>query len=136
MKLKVKTSKGKNFEIVVQPSNTINVKTVSKNKVPLVRSLTLTWVTFCIDTSNKSVVLTLQKDYVPICMERYDIVNQSIPCRNLMGKNFMEINPYLVVSLSLYQLIRTTAKEELSRRRAMYQLIRIFAIRAFLSLLS
>ncbi|KAI9124426.1 hypothetical protein K1719_004348 [Acacia pycnantha] len=46
-----------------------DVKTASKNKVPLVRSLTLTWVTFCIETSNKSVVLKLHKDYVPICME-------------------------------------------------------------------
>jgi hypothetical protein len=40
-----------------------------KNKVPLVRSLTLNWVTFCIETSNKPTVLKLHKDYVPICME-------------------------------------------------------------------
>ncbi|PPR93760.1 hypothetical protein GOBAR_AA26907 [Gossypium barbadense] len=45
------------------------VKTASKNKVPLVRSLTLNWVTFCIETSNKAVVLKVHKDYVPICME-------------------------------------------------------------------
>ncbi|KAL5775569.1 hypothetical protein ACOSP7_013126 [Xanthoceras sorbifolium] len=46
-----------------------DVKTSVKNKVPLVRSLTLNWVTFCIETSNKAVVLKGHKDYVPICME-------------------------------------------------------------------
>ncbi|XP_052730931.1 protein MOR1 isoform X3 [Vigna angularis] len=46
-----------------------DVKTATKNKVPLVRSLSLTWVTFCIETSNKSVVTKVHKDYVPICME-------------------------------------------------------------------
>ncbi|KAF8413913.1 hypothetical protein HHK36_001909 [Tetracentron sinense] len=46
-----------------------DVRTALKNKVPLVRSLTLNWVTFCIETSNKAVVLKLHKDYVPICME-------------------------------------------------------------------
>ncbi|XVF23003.1 hypothetical protein REPUB_Repub13aG0000300 [Reevesia pubescens] len=46
-----------------------DVKTATKNKVPLVRSLTLNWVTFCIETSNKAVVLKVHKDYVPICME-------------------------------------------------------------------
>ena len=33
------------------------------------RSSTLNWVTFCIETSNKAVVLKLHKDYVPIFME-------------------------------------------------------------------
>ncbi|KAF7820177.1 protein MOR1 [Senna tora] len=46
-----------------------DVKTATKNKVPLVRSLTLTWVTFCIETSNKAIILKVHKDYVPICME-------------------------------------------------------------------
>ncbi|XP_027367381.1 protein MOR1 [Abrus precatorius] len=46
-----------------------DVKTATKNKVPLVRSLTLTWVTFCIETSNKGVITKFHKDYVPICME-------------------------------------------------------------------
>jgi cytoskeleton-associated protein 5 len=46
-----------------------DIKTAVKNKVPLVRSLTLNWVTFCIETSNKAVVLKLHKEYVPICME-------------------------------------------------------------------
>ncbi|XP_042521091.1 protein MOR1 isoform X2 [Macadamia integrifolia] len=46
-----------------------DVRTAVKNKVPLVRSLTLNWVTFCIETSNKAVVLKLHKDYVPLCME-------------------------------------------------------------------
>ncbi|XWS16703.1 hypothetical protein CRYUN_Cryun34aG0113700 [Craigia yunnanensis] len=46
-----------------------DVKTGTKNKVPLVRSLTLNWVTFCIETSNRAVVLKVHKDYVPICME-------------------------------------------------------------------
>lgn len=46
-----------------------DVKTGTKNKVPLVRSLTLNWVAFCIETSNKAVVLKVHKDYVPICME-------------------------------------------------------------------
>ncbi|KAL3736833.1 hypothetical protein ACJRO7_025720, partial [Eucalyptus globulus] len=46
-----------------------DVKAVVKNKVPLVRSLTLSWVTYCIETSSKAVVLKLHKDYVPICME-------------------------------------------------------------------
>uniref|UniRef100_A0A7N0ZV85 Protein MOR1 n=1 Tax=Kalanchoe fedtschenkoi TaxID=63787 RepID=A0A7N0ZV85_KALFE len=45
------------------------IKTAVKNKVPLVRSLTLNWVTHCIETSNRTVVLKLHKDYVPICME-------------------------------------------------------------------
>ncbi|WCJ24432.1 ARM repeat superfamily protein [Euphorbia peplus] len=45
------------------------VKTAVKNKVPLVRSSTLNWVTFCIETSNKAVILKVHKDYVPICME-------------------------------------------------------------------
>lgn len=46
-----------------------DVKTATKNKVPLVRSLTLNWVTFCIETSNKTVILKAHKEYVPICME-------------------------------------------------------------------
>lgn len=46
-----------------------DVKVAVKNKVPLVRSLTLTWVTFCIETSNKAVILKVHKEYVPICME-------------------------------------------------------------------
>lgn len=46
-----------------------DVKAAVKNKVPLVRSLTLSWVTCCIETSSKAVVLKLHKDYVPICME-------------------------------------------------------------------
>jgi cytoskeleton-associated protein 5 len=50
-------------------SFTADVKTAVKNKVPLVRSLTLNWVTFCIETSNKAVILKVHKDYVPICME-------------------------------------------------------------------
>lgn len=45
------------------------VKVAVKNKVPLVRSLTLTWVTYCIETSNKAVILKVHKEYVPICME-------------------------------------------------------------------
>ncbi|PON60374.1 Coatomer beta subunit [Parasponia andersonii] len=46
-----------------------DIKTAVKNKVPLVRSLTLNWVTFCIETSNKAVILKVHKDYVPIFME-------------------------------------------------------------------
>uniref|UniRef100_A0A2P2MMY9 Protein MOR1 n=1 Tax=Rhizophora mucronata TaxID=61149 RepID=A0A2P2MMY9_RHIMU len=46
-----------------------DVRTAVKNKVPLVRSLTLNWVTFCIETSNKAVILKVHKDYVPVCME-------------------------------------------------------------------
>ncbi|OAY83553.1 protein MOR1 isoform X1 [Ananas comosus] len=46
-----------------------DVRLAVRNKVPLVRSLTLNWVTFCIETSNKATVLKLHKDYVPICME-------------------------------------------------------------------
>lgn len=46
-----------------------DVKTATKNKVPLVRSLTLNWVTCCIETSSKAVILKVHKDYVPICME-------------------------------------------------------------------
>lgn len=45
------------------------VKVAVKNKVPLVRSLTLNWVTHCIETSNKAIILKVHKDYVPICME-------------------------------------------------------------------
>lgn len=46
-----------------------DIKTAVKNKVPLVRSLTLNWVTFCIETSNKAVIQKIHKEYVPICME-------------------------------------------------------------------
>ncbi|XP_057470901.1 protein MOR1-like isoform X2 [Actinidia eriantha] len=46
-----------------------DVKVATKNKVPLVRSLTLNWVSFCIETSNKAVILKVHKEYVPICME-------------------------------------------------------------------
>ncbi|XP_039113731.1 protein MOR1 [Dioscorea cayenensis subsp. rotundata] len=46
-----------------------DIKVAVKNKVPLVRSLTLNWVTFCTETSNRAAVLKLHKDYVPICME-------------------------------------------------------------------
>ncbi|XP_057949966.1 protein MOR1 isoform X2 [Malania oleifera] len=46
-----------------------DVKVAVKNKVPLVRSLTLNWVTCCTEASNKAVVLKVHKDYVPICME-------------------------------------------------------------------
>lgn len=46
-----------------------DVKLASKNKVPTVRSLTLNWVMFCIESSNKATILKIHKDYVPICME-------------------------------------------------------------------
>ncbi|XP_062104816.1 protein MOR1-like [Humulus lupulus] len=46
-----------------------DIKTAVKNKVPLVRSSTLNWVTFCIETSNKAVILKVHKDSVPILME-------------------------------------------------------------------
>lgn len=46
-----------------------DIKVSVKNKVPLIRSLTLNWVTFCIETNNKANVLKLHKDYVPICVE-------------------------------------------------------------------
>jgi hypothetical protein len=46
-----------------------DIRVAVKNKVPLVRSLTLNWVAFCIETSNKATVLKLHKEYVPICME-------------------------------------------------------------------
>ncbi|XP_057424605.1 protein MOR1 [Lotus japonicus] len=46
-----------------------DVKIATKNKVPLVRSLTLTWVTFCIESSNKGIITKMHKDYVPILME-------------------------------------------------------------------
>ncbi|XP_024016718.1 protein MOR1 isoform X2 [Eutrema salsugineum] len=46
-----------------------DVKTAVKNKVPLVRSLTLNWLTFCLETSNKALILKAQKEYVPLCME-------------------------------------------------------------------
>ncbi|KAI3495503.1 hypothetical protein L1887_37844 [Cichorium endivia] len=46
-----------------------DVKAAVKNKVPNVRSLTLNWVTYCIETSNKAIILKVHKDYVPICME-------------------------------------------------------------------
>ncbi|KAL2324840.1 hypothetical protein Fmac_023898 [Flemingia macrophylla] len=53
-----------------------DVKTATKNKVPLVRSLSLTWVAFCIETSNKGIITKVHKDYVPICME---CLNDSTP---------------------------------------------------------
>ncbi|VFQ78444.1 unnamed protein product [Cuscuta campestris] len=46
-----------------------DIKAATKNKVPLVRSLTLNWVTICIETSSKAIILKIHKEYVPICME-------------------------------------------------------------------
>ncbi|VVB02220.1 unnamed protein product [Arabis nemorensis] len=46
-----------------------DVRTAVKNKVPLVRSLTLNWLTFCLETSNKALILKAHKEYVPLCME-------------------------------------------------------------------
>ncbi|CAA7020371.1 unnamed protein product [Microthlaspi erraticum] len=46
-----------------------DVKVAVKNKVPLVRSLTLNWLTFCLETSNKALILKAHKEYVPLCME-------------------------------------------------------------------
>lgn len=53
---------------------TADVKAATKNKVPLVRSSTLNWVSLCIETSNKAIVLKLHKEYVPICMEVGDFL--------------------------------------------------------------
>ncbi|EOA29247.1 hypothetical protein CARUB_v10025521mg [Capsella rubella] len=46
-----------------------DVKTAVKNKVPLVRSATLKWLTSCLETSNKALILKAHKEYVPLCME-------------------------------------------------------------------
>ncbi|KAI5081631.1 hypothetical protein GOP47_0001374 [Adiantum capillus-veneris] len=46
-----------------------DVKLATKNKVPSVRSLTLLWITTCIESSPKAAVLKLHKDYIPILME-------------------------------------------------------------------
>ncbi|WOL15918.1 protein MOR1-like isoform X1 [Canna indica] len=46
-----------------------DVKVAVKNKVPLVRSLTLNWLTFFIETNNKATILKMHKDYVPIFLE-------------------------------------------------------------------
>lgn len=46
-----------------------DVKTSVKNKAPVVRALTLKWVTFCIEMSKKAIILKSYKDYVPICIE-------------------------------------------------------------------
>lgn len=48
---------------------TAEVKVATKNKVPLVRSLTLNWLTCCIEASNKPAVLKVHKEYVSICIE-------------------------------------------------------------------
>ncbi|WOL12536.1 protein MOR1 [Canna indica] len=48
---------------------TADVKVAVKNKVPLVRSLTLNWLTFFIETNNKATILKMHKDYVPIFLE-------------------------------------------------------------------
>ncbi|THU56074.1 hypothetical protein C4D60_Mb11t13430 [Musa balbisiana] len=62
---------GKSERTALAPSNRQNsdVKVAVKNKVPLVRSLTLIWVTFCIETNNKATILKLHKDYVPVFLE-------------------------------------------------------------------
>ncbi|CAL0321285.1 unnamed protein product [Lupinus luteus] len=57
------------LEKLKEKKPTLNVKIATKNKVPLVRSLTLAWVAFCIETSNKGVITKVHKDYVPVCME-------------------------------------------------------------------
>lgn len=54
-----------------------------KNKVPLVRSLTLNWVTLCIETSNKAVILKVHKEYVPICMEVSKCHTVILKCPNV-----------------------------------------------------
>lgn len=46
-----------------------DVKLATKNKVPSVRSLTLTWITSCIESSPKATILKVHKDYIPILME-------------------------------------------------------------------
>ncbi|VFQ87609.1 unnamed protein product [Cuscuta campestris] len=46
-----------------------DIKAATKNKVPHVRSLTLNWLTVCIETSSKAIILKAHKEYVPICME-------------------------------------------------------------------
>ncbi|VFQ98429.1 unnamed protein product [Cuscuta campestris] len=53
-----------NFSNIVE-----DIKAATKNKVPLVGSLTLNWLTVCIETSSKAIILKAHKEYVPICME-------------------------------------------------------------------
>lgn len=75
-----------------------DIKTAVKNKVPLVRSLTLNWVTFCIETSNKAVVLKLHKDYVPIFME----VSAFSPKCLMFFTSFLGLRFCLIFWLKIY----------------------------------
>ena len=78
-----------------------DVKVAVKNKVPLVRSLTLNWVTYCIETSNKAVVLKLHKDYVPICMEVSELsvlVSYSCSLDNLHNLKVLDMLHFVFVS--------------------------------------
>ncbi|XP_041993108.1 uncharacterized protein LOC121743805 [Salvia splendens] len=56
--------KMKNLCMVTQ-----DVKAAVKNEDPLVKSLMLSSVTFCIETSNTTPMLKVHKEYVPTCME-------------------------------------------------------------------
>lgn len=62
------------------------------------RSLTLNWVTFCIETSNKAVVLKLHKDYVPIFME----VSAFSPKCLMFFTSFLGLRFCLIFWLKIY----------------------------------
>uniref|UniRef100_A0A6N2LDZ9 Protein MOR1 n=1 Tax=Salix viminalis TaxID=40686 RepID=A0A6N2LDZ9_SALVM len=95
-----------------------DVKTAVKNKVPLVRSLTLNWVTFCIETSNKAVILKVHKDYVPICME---CLNDGTP--DVRDSAFSVLAAVAKVSVGMRPLERSLEKLDDVRRKKLSEMI-------------
>ncbi|PWA56334.1 hypothetical protein CTI12_AA419380 [Artemisia annua] len=47
----------------------LDVKAAVKSEDPHVCSRTLNWVMYCIDSSNKAVILNVHKDNIQICLE-------------------------------------------------------------------
>lgn len=94
-----------------------DVKTAVKNKVPLVRSLTLNWVTFCFKTSTKSIIQKVHKDYVPICME---CLNDGTPeVRDAAFSAFVAISK----SVGMKPLERSLEKLDDIRRKKLNDMI-------------
>lgn len=71
------------------------------------RSLTLNWVTFCIETSNKAVVLKLHKEYVPICMEVSELYAASLDLDLVLLISSMYFYPYNYHSTLLESVVNT-----------------------------
>ncbi|KAI7734056.1 hypothetical protein M8C21_015036, partial [Ambrosia artemisiifolia] len=107
-----------------------DVKVAGKNKVPHARSLTLNWITHCIETSNKAVVLKVHKDYVPICMECLsdgtpEVRDAAFSVLAAIAKVFHPILPigYRPVSVGMRPLEKSLEKLDDVRRKKLSEMI-------------